>query len=226
MLVMMRVAAGGLDERLGKIEECVVALEERRSWILALAKTNDAATQIGRLRLVLAFLGAAFLPLVLFAAVLATLSLDGAVSRNPYLKEMAERLGFWAVWLRQFQTIIALGLVFGGVIPALLAGFVAYMALRTRLQVTIENCMLIGGFLANTQWLLFALLMRNPFFPSRIMESGTGHTVLVQAGRRTLEGWISLGTFAAMMFALGALGGLVFWLTVRDRMPASRQSAA
>jgi hypothetical protein len=101
---------------------------------------------------------------------------------------------------------VSAALIFGGYPPAIVLGVPAYLLLRNRLSPHFWLAMLAGGIIAALPWVALALL------PPAASYAEVGQCVSVIDGKHTWCGFWESAKFASIVFALGALGGLVFWL--------------
>ena len=116
-------------------------------------------------------------------------------------------------------SIVPVTLMYGGYPPAILLGVPAYFLLRNHLQPHFWLAMLAGGIVAALPWVALALL------PPAASYAEIGQCVSVMDGKHTWCGLWESARFASMVFALGALGGLVFWLCAIWRGPGAGSKA-
>ena len=101
---------------------------------------------------------------------------------------------------------VALFALFGAYPATIIFGVPALLILRRRLKPRFVYVALAGGFVAAAPWLLLVLFGPNPDAAS------TGTQVTVQAGHKTLWGWIEDLRMVGGIFLLGLIGGVAFWL--------------
>jgi hypothetical protein len=119
---------------------------------------------------------------------------------------------------RIFRTFV-IYLVIGACPPTVLVGLPAYLILRKRLRPTPLNCVLAGAGVASLPWLLLDVVL-----PGADYAFDGGH-ITVEHGRRTLSGWLDLGTASGALALLGAFAGLVFWVIAAAGWKGSPKTA-
>jgi hypothetical protein len=166
---------------------------------------NDLPSAI---RVAIAFFFAAFIPTLLYSSLIALDSMQNW--RVPVPSTAPEYYAYISRFADLTMRWMRIGLVLGGVIPALLVGIIIYFWFRKKLRQTLLKAMLFGGLAANTQTLLFEIFgPRNESFQYTI-----GQKQIIKDGFRTFDGWINFAQGCFYTFLLGALGGVVFWLIV------------
>jgi len=109
---------------------------------------------------------------------------------------------------------------FLGAYPAtIIFGVPTLLILRRRLKPRFVYVVLAGGCVAAAPWLLLVLFGSNPDTAS------IGTHVTVQAGQKTLWGWIEGGRMVGGVFLLGLIGGVAFWLVAVCRFRADAPRA-
>lgn len=88
---------------------------------------------------------------------------------------------------------------------AILFGLPAYIVLRRLLRPRLLAIAVVGGLVAIAPFVVLTI------FPSAI-EASSNDCVSVKAGHTTLCGTVESVKMMLLIFPLGALGGLVFWL--------------
>ena len=111
---------------------------------------------------------------------------------------------------------VSTAVIYGGYPPAIVLGVPAYLLLRNRLSPRVWLAMLAGGIIAALPWVALALL------PPAASYAEVGPCVSVIDGKRTWCELVESAKFAAIVFALGALGGVVFWLCAAWRGPGAQ----
>ena len=105
-----------------------------------------------------------------------------------------------------YPKTVALFALFGAYPAPIIFGVPAFLFLRRRLKPRFVYVVLAGGFVAAAPWLLLVLLGPNPDTAS------IGTHLTVQAGHKTLWGWIEDLRMVGGVFLLGLIGGVAFWL--------------
>ena len=105
-----------------------------------------------------------------------------------------------------FMRLVTLYALFGGYPVALLFGLPALLFLKRWLRPRLIWTVLAGALVATAPWCLLLLS------PGQNDFSSVGGQITVQDGQQTLFGWIEVSKMLGLIFALGALGGMVFWL--------------
>jgi hypothetical protein len=168
-----------------------------------------------------AFVAAALAPTLVYSVYLAFGTLQNW--RVPFPSNALELYTYIYNFILLIVRWMAIGLVAGGVIPALVVGMILYFLLRKKFKPRLSISMIIGGLAANTQTLLFEIFSsRNESFQFTV-----GKTEIFKDGFRTFDGWISFAQGCLFTFLLGALGGIMFWWIVKRKIDGrSRQLAA
>lgn len=117
-----------------------------------------------------------------------------------------------------FLDTVALFVVFGGYPAALVFGLPTLLIMKRWLRPRLIWVVLAGGFVAAAPWALATLFVSQPD------SASIGSNVTVANGQRTLWGWIEAAKFLGMVFALGAVGGLAFWLVGIFRFSTGRHT--
>ena len=112
---------------------------------------------------------------------------------------------FYALLLKGDLSLLGLVLVIGGYVPTILIGLPLYLVLRNRVRLRVWIVMLAGGFVAVVPWVILSLLSPADY-------ASLGDCVSVINGRTTWCGHVRNFELYALLFALGAVGGLVFWI--------------
>ena len=110
---------------------------------------------------------------------------------------------------RSFSSFVRLATLYaliGGYLPTILFGLPALFVLRRWLRPRLIWTVLASALVATAPWCLLLLL------PGQNDFSSVGGQITVQDGKRTLLGWIEVSKMLGLIFALGAIGGTVFWL--------------
>jgi hypothetical protein len=91
-----------------------------------------------------------------------------------------------------------------------IVGLPTFFFLRTKVALSVINCILAGVFVASAPWIAW-LLVRDPHY-----WSDGPDLIYHMMGHYTVLGWIEIGKAAlyylAFLAPLGALAGLTFWL--------------
>jgi hypothetical protein len=170
--------------------------------------SNDLPSTI---RVIVAFLLAALIPTFFYSSLIAFDSLLNW--RVPFPSTALEYYGYISRFFHLTLRWMRIGLVLGGVVPALIVGIIIYLWLRKKFRLSLFKGMIFGGLAANTQTLLFEIFgPRNESFQYTI-----GQKQIIKDGYRTFDGWINFAQGCFYTFLLGALGGIVFWLIVRRK---------
>ena len=94
----------------------------------------------------------------------------------------------------------------GGYPAGLLLGVPAYLLLRLRLRPWLITAGVAGGVIAVAPWAALLPLLANP------SDAWIGRCHTVVNGHTTLCGYVEDMKFMAMVFGLGMIGGIVFWV--------------
>jgi hypothetical protein len=108
--------------------------------------------------------------------------------------------------IASFGSQVLLVVIFGGYPATVLLGLPAYFVLRRRLSPGLIAVALAGGLIAAAPWPALMLLSSNP----DDAWIGSCHTVI--DGRTTWCGYLEGMKFVALVFCLGATGGITFWI--------------
>lgn len=109
-------------------------------------------------------------------------------------------------------TILSLALTYVGYPIAIVLGIPLYLGLRHRLRPQVLTLMIVGGVVASVPWLVLLAWSSGSATHAEI-----GRCVAVIDGATTWCGYLENLKFLAMIFGLGALGGITFWLCVAWR---------
>jgi hypothetical protein len=109
------------------------------------------------------------------------------------------------VWDPKFRLWLLIA-TFVAYATTLVIGVPLFLLLPRKVVASLVNCVLAGACVAATTWLMLGLIPT----PNSSSYSG-GHDTIV-GGHYTVWGWIDFGTLILEIAALGALGGLAFWL--------------
>lgn len=122
--------------------------------------------------------------------------------------------------LSSYVRWVALFALVGGYPAALLFGLPALLVLKRWLRPRLVWAVLAGGLVAAAPWSLVMLI------PDQLESASVGGQVTVHNGQRTLFGWISALQVLGFAFALGTIGGMVFWLVGVCRFKARPASTS
>jgi hypothetical protein len=125
-------------------------------------------------------------------------------------------------WAGYGHSVILMAL-YGAYPAAVLLGLPAYFIFRQRMRPRLISVVLAGGLIAAAPWPVVELLVSNPD------QAWVGECQTVLDGKTTWCGYLEGMKFLALVFGLGAIGGLAFWICVIWRDPRlaglSRDSA-
>jgi hypothetical protein len=96
--------------------------------------------------------------------------------------------------------------IYGGYPATVLLGLPAYFLLRRRLSPKLVTVALVGGLIAAAPWPVLMLLSPNPH------DAWIGSCQTVMDGRTTWCGYLEGMKFVALVFCLGVIGGITFWI--------------
>ncbi|CAH1678178.1 IncF plasmid conjugative transfer protein TraG [Hyphomicrobiales bacterium] len=116
-------------------------------------------------------------------------------------------MGFILSSVFQGMTLLygfGVSLIVGGYIPMLVVGIPIYQGLKRRISPKLLTCAAAGGAVASCP-LLVLLLMGAPH------SATVGDVATARNGVTTLGGWALAMPYLGGVFALGAIGGFVFW---------------
>jgi hypothetical protein len=140
----------------------------------------------------------------------------------------ATLLALWPVLLGTEQPDVAAiartmfaVLVYGGIPAVLVLGVPLYLALRRRLYPRLATIVAAGGLIAVLPWLVLVMWSAQVASYAEVDSC-----VSVIDGVRTWCGYLEVMKFLAMIFGLGAVGGLTFWLCVVWRDPRYASATA
>ncbi len=122
--------------------------------------------------------------------------------------------------IASFGSQVLLVVIFGGYPATVLLGAPAYFMLRQRLRPRLITVTLAGGLIAGAPWPALMLLSSNP----DDAWIGSCHTVI--DGWTTWCGYLEGMKFVALVFCLGAIGGIAFWVCAIWRDPRLVGAAA
>jgi hypothetical protein len=115
--------------------------------------------------------------------------------------------GLWhGTSITSFGSQVMLVVIYGPYPATVLLGLPAYFMLRRRLSPRLITVALAGGLIAAAPWSMLMPLLPNP--SDAWIESC--HTVI--AGHTTWCGYLEGMKFVALVFGLGVIGGLAFWV--------------
>jgi hypothetical protein len=115
--------------------------------------------------------------------------------------------GLWhGTPLASLRSLVMLVAMVGGYPAVVLLGVPAYFLLRRRLRPRLITVALAGGLIAAAPWAAWLPLLPNPSdaWDSRCHRVIDGHT--------TLCGYVEDMQFIALVFGLGVIGGIAFWI--------------
>ena len=111
---------------------------------------------------------------------------------------------WWESNSAYFSNTLILVLLFGAYPAATILGAPAYLVLHRYIGPSALACGLVGGAIAAIPWLTLGV------FGGPHQATHGGKPTVVD-GVLTAFGWMELLQFVSITFALGAVGGLVFW---------------
>jgi len=149
--------------------------------------------------------------------------MSGSVQGPPQPKLWRVALGFLmaplvpaALWLlpglwygtpvASFGSQVMLVTFYGPYPAIVLLGVPAYLLLRRRLSPRLITVALAGGVIAAAPWAVLLLLLPHP------TDAWVGRCHTVINGHTTWCGYLEGMKFIALVFGLGVIGGIVFWI--------------
>lgn len=115
--------------------------------------------------------------------------------------------GFWhGTLITSFGSQLILVTTYGPYPAVVLLGVPAYFLLRRRLRPRLLTLASAGGIIAVAPWAAMLPMLSNPSDG----WIGSCHTVI--GGQATLCGYLEGVKFMALVFGLGTIGGIVFWI--------------
>jgi hypothetical protein len=115
--------------------------------------------------------------------------------------------GLWhGTPITSFGSQVMLVVIYGPYPATALLGLPAYLMLRRRLSPRFITVALAGGLIAAAPWSVLMLLLPKP----SDAWIGSCHTVI--DGQTTWCGYLEGIKFIGLVFGLGAIGGIAFWI--------------
>jgi len=115
--------------------------------------------------------------------------------------------------LASYGSFVMLVAIYGAYPATILLGVPAYFVLRRRMRPLLVSLLLAGGLIAAAPWPALMLLLPNP------QDAWIGGCHTVVDGKTTWCGYWEGVKFIGWIFALGATGGVAFWICVVWRDP-------